>query len=44
MFPYHANSLQWTNEQYHSLEGVDREHVDAVLAGTGVESMLSLGD
>jgi len=43
-FPYQAKCLQWTNEQYRSLEGVDRERLDAVLAGTGVESMLSLGD
>ncbi len=41
-FPYQAKCLQWTNEQYRALSDADRASVDALLAGTGVEAMLSL--
>ncbi len=39
-FPYQAKCLKWTNERYRALSDVDRERVDAVLAGTGCEAML----
>jgi glutathione S-transferase len=41
-FPYQAKCLKWTNEQYRALGDEDRERVDALLQGTGVEAMLSL--
>lgn len=41
-FPYQAKCLQWTNERYRALSEEDRERVDALLQGTGVETMLSL--
>jgi glutathione S-transferase len=40
-FPYQAKCLQWTNERYRSLAAGDRDRVDALLDGTGVESMLA---
>jgi glutathione S-transferase len=40
-FPYQARCLSWINEQYRALDVADRERVDALLAGTGCESMLS---
>ena len=42
-FPYQAKCLQWTNERYRALNDVEREQVDALLDGTGVETMLSRG-
>ena len=42
-FPYQAKCLKWTNEQYRALSDHDRGRVDALLKGTGVETMLSLG-
>ena len=41
-FPYQAKCLQWTNERYQALSEGDRARVDALLQGTGVETMLSL--
>ena len=41
-FPYQAKCLQWTNERYRALTDADREKVDALLQGTGVDSMLTL--
>lgn len=41
-FPYQAKCLQWTNEQYRALGETDRSRVDALLKGTGIETMLSL--
>ena len=41
-FPYQAKCLKWTNERYHALDGADRTRVDALLDGTGVETMLGL--
>ena len=41
-FPYQAKCLKWTNEQYRALSDEDRERVDTLLQGTGVEAMLSL--
>jgi len=41
-FPYQAKCLKWTNEQYRALGDADRQRVDALLQGTGVEAMLSL--
>lgn len=41
-FPYQAKCLQWTNERYRALSKGDRQRVDALLKGTGVEAMLSL--
>ena len=40
-FPYQAKCLRWTNERYQVLSSADRARVDSVLAGTGVEAMLS---
>jgi len=42
-FPYQAKCRQWTNERYSALGDADRAQVDALLAGTGVETMLSPG-
>jgi len=39
-FPYQAKCLRWTNNCYHALGAHDRARVDALIAGTGVESML----
>ena len=41
-FPYQAKCLMWTNERYRALSDADRALVDALLEGTGVETMLSL--
>jgi glutathione S-transferase len=41
-FPYQAKCLQWTNERYRALSEAERASVDALLLGTGVETMLSL--
>jgi len=41
-FPYQAKCLQWTNERYRALGDDHRARVDALLQGTGVETMLSL--
>ena len=41
-FPYQAKCLQWTDERYRALSEADRASVDALLEGTGVETMLSL--
>jgi glutathione S-transferase len=43
-FPYQAKCLRWTNERYQALSEPDRESVDSILEGTGVESMLSIED
>lgn len=40
-FPYQAKCLQWTNERYRALSDGDRNRVEALLDGTGVESMLT---
>lgn len=39
-FPYQAKCLRWTNDCYHALSVHNRARVDALIAGTGVESML----
>jgi hypothetical protein len=39
-FPYQAKCLRWTNERYRALNGADRASVDALLKGTGIETML----
>lgn len=39
-FPYQAKCLRWTNELYCALGVTDREIVDTLLAGTGIENML----
>ena len=41
-FPYQAKCLRWTNERYRALSSADRGSVDALLEGTGVETMLSM--
>ena len=41
-FPYQAKCLRWTDERYRALSEADRASVDALLEGTGVETMLSL--
>ena len=40
-FPYQAKCLRWTNERYRALGEADRASVNALLEGTGVETMLS---
>ena len=40
-FPYQAKCLRWINEQYQALTDGDRARVDALLACTGCEAMLS---
>ena len=40
-FPYQAKCLKWTNEAYRALTTANRSRVDALLAGTGVEAMLT---
>ena len=39
-FPYQAKCLQWINEQYLALNDIDRQKVDAMLAGTGCEAVI----
>lgn len=39
-FPYQAKCLRWTNERYRALSETDRASVDALLNGTGIETML----
>ncbi len=39
-FPYQAKCLTWINERYQALSAADRRSVDALLQGTGVETML----
>jgi glutathione S-transferase len=39
-FPYQAKCLRWTNERYRALSEAKRASVDALLEGTGVETML----
>ena len=41
-FPYQAKCLQWTNERFRALSEDERAVVDALLHGTGVDTMLSL--
>ena len=40
-FKYQGKCLQWLREGYAALEGTDRARVDAVLAGTGCELLLT---
>ena len=40
-FPYQAKCLSWTREAYAALLDTDKARVDRVLAGTGIEAMLS---
>ncbi|MBT8075792.1 MAG: glutathione S-transferase C-terminal domain-containing protein, partial [Gammaproteobacteria bacterium] len=40
-FPYQAKCLKWTNERYQALSAADRASADALLKGTGVETMLT---
>jgi len=40
-FPYQAKCLRWTNERYRTLSEAERLSVDALLKGTGVETMLA---
>jgi glutathione S-transferase len=40
-FPYQAKCLRWVNEQYRTLSDSDKTRVNAVLAGTGCEALLS---
>ncbi|MEM6581492.1 MAG: glutathione S-transferase N-terminal domain-containing protein [Pseudomonadota bacterium] len=40
-FPYQAKCLQWTREQYHALTSEDKSRVDTLIAGTGIEAMLT---
>ncbi|MFT4632372.1 MAG: hypothetical protein ACI9VI_000573 [Candidatus Azotimanducaceae bacterium] len=40
-FPYQAKCLRWTNEHYRALSEANRASVDALLKGTGVETMLA---
>ncbi len=39
-FPYQAKCLQWINEEYAKLDNIAREQLDAVLEGTGCDSMI----
>ena len=39
-FPYQAKCLRWTNERYRALSEAKGASVDALLEGTGVETML----
>jgi hypothetical protein len=39
-FPYQAKCLRWTNERYRALSNADRVSVDALIEGTGIETML----
>ena len=36
-FPYQAKCLQWLRQEYVKLDGEDREFIDLLLAGSGVE-------
>ncbi len=40
VFPYQAKCLQWINAEYQRLGGADKERVDAILAGTGCDTIL----
>jgi hypothetical protein len=40
-FPYQAKCLQWTRDRYQALAVSDRSRVDALIAGTGIEAMLT---
>jgi glutathione S-transferase len=40
-FPYQAKCLRWINEQYSALSKTDRARVDAALAGTGCEAVIT---
>lgn len=40
-FPYQAKCLKWINEQYRALSAADRNRVNAALAGTGCEALLT---
>jgi hypothetical protein len=42
-FPYQAKCLGWTIDRYRALSEADRLQVDALLEGTGVDTMLSTG-
>ena len=42
-FPYQVKCLGWIREQYHALTGPDRARVDAMLEGTGCETLLRGG-
>lgn len=39
-FPYQAKCAQWIRNAYADLSGSDRENVDRILSGTGVETLL----
>ncbi len=39
-FPYQGKCLQWINDEYRKLDNVARSQVDAVLDGTGCDSMI----
>ena len=39
-FPYQARCLQWINKEYRKLDSGARDQVDAVLGGTGCDSMI----
>lgn len=39
-FPYQAKCLRWIREQYQALSKADRARVDAVITGTGCETLL----
>ena len=41
-FPYQAKCLRWTNEGYRALSSANRASVDALIEGTGIETMLSV--
>ncbi|MEE4146200.1 MAG: glutathione S-transferase N-terminal domain-containing protein [Halieaceae bacterium] len=40
-FPYQAKCLGWINQEYRDLGAADRARVDALLAGTGCENMMT---
>ena len=42
-FPYQVKCLGWIRERYHRLGGKDRARVDAMLEGTGCETLLREG-
>lgn len=39
-FPYQAKCLQWINEEYSKLDSTAKSQVDAILAGTGCDTIL----
>ena len=41
-FPYQVKCLQWINQHYAELSNADRARVNALLEGSGCESMLSI--